>query len=142
MGRSQEERQSGMTPVVVDTDVVSYIFKRHPRAESYLPHMQDRPSLISFMTEAELERWALQADWSEARLERLRQFLHRFLIVLSSEQLSRKRAAVMVQARTVGLRIETVAAWVAATARLYQALLVTNNPTYAGASGLQVTSDS
>jgi tRNA(fMet)-specific endonuclease VapC len=143
MARPQEERQSGMTPVVVDTDVVSYIFKHHPRAESYLPHIEGRPTLISFMTEAELERWALQANWGEVRFERLRQFLRRFLIVPSSEHLSRKWAAVMVQARAVGLRIETADAWVAATALLYQAPLVTNNPTdYAGVSGLQVISDS
>jgi predicted nucleic acid-binding protein len=94
------------------------------------------------MTEAELERWALQANWGEARFERLRQFLRRFLIVPSSEQLSRKWATVMVQARAIGLRIETADAWVAATALLYQAPLVTNNPTdYAGVSGLQVISD-
>lgn len=48
-----------MTPVVVDTDVVSFLFKNDTRAQAYLPHLQDRQWLISFMTEAELEQWAL-----------------------------------------------------------------------------------
>ena len=41
-----------MTPVVVDTDVASFVFKNDSRAQRYLPHLQERQWLISFMTEA------------------------------------------------------------------------------------------
>ena len=52
-----------MTTVVLDTDVVSFLFKNDSRAERYLPHLRDRKWLISFMTEAELEQWALLSNW-------------------------------------------------------------------------------
>jgi tRNA(fMet)-specific endonuclease VapC len=46
-----------MKPVVLDTNVVSFLFKSDSRAQAYLPHLRDRQWLISFMTEAELEQW-------------------------------------------------------------------------------------
>jgi tRNA(fMet)-specific endonuclease VapC len=59
-----------MTPVVVDTDVVSFLFKSDSRAQLYLPLLKDRWPLISFMTEAELEQWILLAKWGESRVRR------------------------------------------------------------------------
>jgi hypothetical protein len=38
-----------MTPVVLDTDVVSFLFKSDSRAQGYLPHLRDRQWVISFM---------------------------------------------------------------------------------------------
>src|SRR5262245_66332497 len=70
-----------MTSVVLDTDVVSFLFKNDTRAQSYLPHLRDRQWLISFMTEAELEQWALLSSWHPKRIEWLRVFLRRFVIV-------------------------------------------------------------
>jgi hypothetical protein len=49
-----------MKPVVLDTDVVSFLFKRDTRAEFYLPYLQTA-------TEAEMEHWALLANWSVKR---------------------------------------------------------------------------
>jgi tRNA(fMet)-specific endonuclease VapC len=43
-----------MTPVVIDTDVVSFLFKNDTRARLYLPLLRKRELLVSFMTEAEL----------------------------------------------------------------------------------------
>jgi len=39
-----------MSTIVVDTDVVSFIFKDHPIATEYLPDLIDRIPIISFMT--------------------------------------------------------------------------------------------
>src|SRR5258708_29402176 len=64
-----------MSRVVIDTDVVSFLFKSHPLALRYLPDLIQRTPLISFMTVAELDRWVLQARWGEARRQRLRQYL-------------------------------------------------------------------
>ena len=131
-----------MKPVVVDTDVVSFIFKNDSRAASYTGHLTGRPALISFMTEAEIERWILQANWGDERVRRCRQFLKRFVIVPSSEMLSRRWASVMVQARARGRRIETADAWIAATALLYGAVLLTNNPTdYLGIADLEIVTE-
>lgn len=81
-----------MTPVVVDTDVASFLFKNDTRASSYLHHLRDHQWLISFMTEAELEQWALLSNWHANRKEWLRVFLGRFVIVPSSRDLVLKWA--------------------------------------------------
>jgi hypothetical protein len=36
-----------MTPVVVDTDVVSFLFKNDSRAQLYLPMMRNRDLAVS-----------------------------------------------------------------------------------------------
>src|SRR5258707_7199397 len=103
--------------------------------------MQDRRQIISFMTEAELEQWILQSRWVTLRLERFREFMMRFVVIPSSRDLVVKWAEVMVGARSVGRRIEAADAWIAATALLYDALLLTHNPTdYAGVPSLRVVS--
>jgi tRNA(fMet)-specific endonuclease VapC len=55
-----------MATAVVDTDVVSFLFKRDSRAELYRPHLINRTLIVSFMTVAEMERWALTRKWGEA----------------------------------------------------------------------------
>jgi hypothetical protein len=47
-----------MSDAVIDTDVVSFLFKRDTRAELYRPHLVGRRIVVSFMTVAELEAWA------------------------------------------------------------------------------------
>jgi predicted nucleic acid-binding protein len=130
-----------MKRVVADTDVVSFVFKGHPIAILYDPELAGRVVLISFMTVAELERWALQYRWSESRIHWLHLYLERFTVVPSSPDLCRKWAEVTVACRSVGQRIECADAWIAATAPLYDALLVTHNGgDYLGVSGLKVIS--
>ena len=117
-----------MNAVVVDTDVVSLVFKGDSRAEKYLSALTGPDLLVSFMTEAELERWILQAKWGPERIVRFRTYMKRFVSVPSSRDLIVKWAEVMVVARSLGRRIEVADAWVAATTLLYDATLVTNNP--------------
>jgi predicted nucleic acid-binding protein len=98
--------------------------------------------LISFMTEAELEQWALLSNWPAKRTEWLRVFLARFVIVPSSRDLVVKWAEVMVAGRRAGRRLETADAWIAATAALYAAPLITHNGSdYLGVPGLKVITE-
>jgi len=131
-----------MKPVVIDTDVVSFLFKNDSRARAYLPHLHDRQWLISFQTEAELEQRALLPNWPAKRVEWLRIFLARFAIVPSSRDLVLKWAEVMVAARRVGRRLESADAWIAATAVLYEAPLITHNAgDYLGVPGLKLITE-
>jgi tRNA(fMet)-specific endonuclease VapC len=107
-----------MTPVVVHTDVVSFLFKNHPIGLRYDPELTGRVALISFMTVAELERWAIQYRLGEHRLQWLHRYLSRFTVVPSSPDLCRKWAEAMVAAQAAGRRIECADAWIAATASL------------------------
>ena len=131
-----------MKPIVLDTDVVSFLFKADSRAQLYLPHLENRQWFISFMTEAELEQWALLANWSSKRVEWLRLLMGRCAIVPSSRGLVLKWAEVMVGARRRGRRIETADAWIAATALLYDAPLLTHNKSdYLGVPGLRFSGE-
>ena len=117
-----------MNAIVVDTDVVSLVFKGDTRAGKYLSALEAPDLLVSFMTEAELERWILQAKWRPDRINRFRMYMKRFVSVRSSRDLIVKWAEVMVVARSLGRRIEVADAWIAATELLYDAPLLTNNP--------------
>ena len=128
-----------MNAVVVDTDVVSLIFKGDSRVEKHLSALATPDLLVSFMTEAELERWILQAKWGPERIIRFRTYMKRFVSVPSSRDLIVKWAEVMVAARSIGRRIEAADAWIAATALLYEAPLVTNNPSdYVGVAAIKL----
>ena len=56
-----------MNAAIVDTDVVSMLFKGDTRARAYRPHVTGRLLGLSFMTLAELERWSLERDWATIR---------------------------------------------------------------------------
>ena len=130
-----------MTPAVIDTDVVSFLFKNDSRAQLYLPLMRNRDLVVSFMTEAELEQWILLAKWGADRVRRFRTFMTGFASVPSSRDLILRWAEVMVAARANGRRIEAADAWIAATALLYGAALITHNPKdYLGLPNLSVLS--
>jgi predicted nucleic acid-binding protein len=130
-----------MSNAVVDTDVVSFLFKSHSIAYQYLPDLAGRTLLISFMTVAELDRWVLEARWGEARRKKLRQYLEPFAVLPYDRALCAKWAEVTVAAQLCGRRIDCADAWVAATALLCGAPLITHNRNdYLGVPGLSLIS--
>jgi predicted nucleic acid-binding protein len=70
-----------MNAAIVDTDVVSTLFKGDTRARAYRPHVTGRLLGISFMTLAELERWSLERDWGLKRRLELAQHLTRYAVL-------------------------------------------------------------
>lgn len=87
---------------LVDTDVISYLFRNDTRAEQFRPHLVGRIPAISFMTVAELDRWALQRNWGATRQQQMAQFLEPYLIVLVDRTLCRLWAEVCHTARRNG----------------------------------------
>jgi predicted nucleic acid-binding protein len=131
-----------MNPLLIDTDVISFLFKRDTRAELYRPHLQNTLPLVSFMTIAELEQWALIRNWGERRKQRLETHLTRYTFVPFDRALCRAWAEVRHQAYGAGRVIETADAWIAATALLYKVPLVTHNRSHFDwLSGLNVISE-
>jgi tRNA(fMet)-specific endonuclease VapC len=126
-------------PLVVDTDVISYLFRGDTRAEPFRLMLSGRVLVISFMTVAELERWALGRNWGPGRVASLERFLERFALVPFDRPLCRRWAEAMDGARRQGRPIQTADAWIAATALHLGLPLVTHNPSdYAGVPGLNV----
>ena len=128
---------------VVDTDVLSYLLKRDTRVHAYLPYLTDTIIIISFMSLAELERWALERNWGAARRAGLRRFLDGLVTRPVDRALCETWAAITVEARRNGRPIGHADAWVAVTARLDGLPLVTNNARhYVGVGGLTVLTES
>jgi predicted nucleic acid-binding protein len=116
-----------MNVVLIDTDVISFLFKQDTRAELYRPHLHQTLSLISFMTIAELKQWALLKNWGKRRKQPLDQHLTLYTFVPFDRDLCQTWAEIRYEAHSVGRKIETADAWIAATARLYQSPLITHN---------------
>ena len=131
-----------ISTLVVDTDVVSFIFKRDTRAALYKPHLAGKLMTISFMTRAELFQWAQLYNWGRRKRERLEQYLTRFVVIHSTNDLCLKWAEVRSNAKRFGRPIESADAWIAATALLHNVPLVTHNGKhYTGVAGLTIISD-
>jgi tRNA(fMet)-specific endonuclease VapC len=131
-----------MASVVVDTDVVSFLFKRDTRAEWYRPHLTGKLLVISFMTVAELDRWALERNWGEKRRSRMEEHLRNFVVYPFARALCLKWAEVSDRARRNGRPIQCADAWIAATAVLHGIPLVTNNgKDYTGVDVLTIISE-
>ena len=128
--------------VVVDTDVVSYLFKGDSRAEAYRPHLTGSLLVVSFMTVAELDRWALERDWGETRRKRMEQHLRSFIVHPFDRSVCLRWAEATDGARRWGRPIGVADAWIAATALQHGLPLVTNNAGhYAGVENLTVISE-
>lgn len=128
--------------VVVDTNVVSFLFKKDSRSALYLPHLAGQLPVVSFATVAELDRWAVQRRWGPARRARMERFLARYLFRSCDRDLCRLWAEVCDEARRQGRPIDATDAWIAATALQLGIPLVTHNPgDFAGIGGLTIITE-
>lgn len=129
--------------VVVDTNVVSFLFKQDSRALLYKPHLENKSLIISFMTLAELKQWALRRKWGDAKQKRLENHLYQFTVFHSNDEMCFWWAEGIEQARRNGRVIDTADAWIAATALMHDIPLVTHNSKhFIGIEGLTVISES
>ena len=127
---------------VVDTDVVSYIFKWHPEfAPRYIRMIRGFELIISFMTMAEMRQGALEANWGQRRLDMLETYLSDFAVLHSDGVLCSTWAAIRNESTRKGRPMSSADAWIAATALFLSAPLVTNNPKdYRHLGGLRIIS--
>jgi predicted nucleic acid-binding protein len=116
-----------MAEVVVDTCVVSFLFKRNDRAQLYRPHLAGNTLIISFMTLAELYRWPLERGWGENRRAALQEHLNDFVVYPFNQALCQTWAEITHHAASKGKPIPMDDAWTAATALLNDIPLVSNN---------------
>lgn len=138
---SQPRGASVEAPVVVDTDVLSFLQKGDSRREKYLPLLSGRTLVISFQTVAEQLRWAVEKNWGDRRRMDLEAYLRQFLVYPYSMDLAREWAHVMTETRRAGRPLSTGDGWVAATSRLARLPLVTHNrKDFAAVAGLELIS--
>jgi len=130
------------TVVIVDTDVVSFLFKGDTRARAYRPHLQGKTLALSFMTVAELYQWAYSRNWGKQRLARLEERLRTYVIVPYDGELCKQWAMICVKRQRLGRPISVQDAWIAAAALRHGCPLVTHNrDDFANITGLTVISE-
>jgi predicted nucleic acid-binding protein len=113
--------------LLLDTNVVSYIFKRDDRAEFYLQHLQGHEPAISFMTLAELYKWPLERNWGEKKLEELYKLVRLFVLLPYDDLLVRTWAQIVVDGKKSGVPRDFSDSWIAATAVRHELALLTHN---------------
>jgi tRNA(fMet)-specific endonuclease VapC len=115
--------------LVVDTDVASFVFKWHPEfAPRYITLLRGAELAVSFMTLAEMRQGALDANAGPRKREVLESYLADFSVLHSDNVLCTKWAAIRNESAQKGRRMSSADAWIAATALVLSAPLVTNNP--------------
>jgi len=115
------------TPAVVDTDVVSYLFKNHSLAPANQAILAGRPLAVSLITLAEIEYGMEAKNWGAARRDLMHRFLTRFTLLLPDVETARAWARIKSGCEKRGRPITFADAWIAAAALQLNVLLVTHN---------------
>ena len=123
-GRTVTSPAVSLGSAVVDTDVVSYWHRGDSRGPRYAEALAGLTLIISFQTLAEQLRWAEQQNWGARRLD---QFLNEFVVYPYSYALAQNWASIMSESARIGRTLSTADGWIAATARLLDVPLATNN---------------
>jgi tRNA(fMet)-specific endonuclease VapC len=112
--------------LLVDTNIVSYFYRRDNRAKSYEGHLVGKRLFISFMTVGELYKWPFERNWSEQKKEGLVQFLKNYTVLPYDDALAWKWAE-LVSKTCRGRPMSLQDSWIAATALRHDMPLVSHN---------------
>jgi len=127
--------------LLIDTNIVSFLFKSDSRADLYAPWLRDQDLAVSFVTAAELYKWPLERGWGAERVAALDRFVRSFAVLPYDDALARTWARLMADAKRRGGVPNFADAWIGATGLRYGLVLVTHNPKhFAGIEGLTVWS--
>ena len=114
-------------PVVVDTDIVSFLFKAHSLAPAYQAILAGRSLAVSVITLAEIEYGIEAKNWGASRRDLMRRFLVRFTPLLPDTETARAWARIKRGCEKKGRPISFADAWIAAAAIQLNIPLVTHN---------------
>jgi tRNA(fMet)-specific endonuclease VapC len=116
-----------MSNVLVDTDVVSFLFKGHSLAELYKEKLETNTLHICLITIGELYLGATMKKWGSARRRALSSHIDKFSVLELDIAVAHAYADVITSVRALGREIHFSDAWIAATALAYEMPLLTHN---------------
>jgi len=109
-----------MNTVLLDTNIVSSLFKGDSRVRDYAPYLLNQELAIALMTVAELYQWAALRQWGATRQQQLEALITRYTLPPADIPVCRERANVRAARVAIGRPISSQAAWIAATALRYR----------------------
>ena len=126
-----------MTELLLDTNIISYILKKHPLGELYRTVIHGNELCISFMTVAEIVEGACRIRQSSRKYQEILNCIRPYKVIHSNPRICDCWGEI----RAVRYRqpISVADAWVAATALAYDLPLVTHNAKdFAGIGDLKI----
>lgn len=138
---------AGRGLVVADTNVFGAELTRRgrPIAEAYRRHLEGRPTLISFVTEAELRYGAHHARWGEQRLARLERQLANARVIWADRDLLDVYVALRHECTNsghpLGQKHHEADRWIAASARWLGLPLVAHDAVFRDAPGVTLVTE-
>lgn len=127
------------TPVVVDTNVVSYVHRNDPIAQPYIARMKNHRTVISFQTYEELLYGVLVGNWGRRRRDELFQYVDaNYEIIEYDLELVKICAHLRADSRRRGRELGIADVWIAATAVLLNCPLLAHDRDFGNPSGLRV----
>lgn len=124
--------------IVLDTSVVSLLFRDDDAAQFYRKKIAGKRAAISFQTLEELLFGAFKNNWGNSRLNSLRQNLDNYEIVQSSRELIEICARLRNKQKNIGRSLNTADAWIASAALLLNCPLASHDKDFAGIPDLQL----
>ena len=116
------------SPVVADTNVVSYIYRKDSVARPYMEQMANHHAIILFQTYEDLLFGVLTSDWRQRRIDRLLQYVDtNYDIVEYDLELVKICARLRADSRRRGRELKQGDAWIAATAILLRCPLLSHD---------------
>ena len=101
--------------IVLDTSVVSLLFRGDARSGYYLPLIRGQRSVVSFQTVEEVWFGAYRAGWGARQKNDLARHLAQYEVIWPDEETLEISARLRVARESVGRRLNTADAWIAAT---------------------------
>ncbi len=72
-------------PLLVDTNVVSYIFLRKNRWQEFYELIQGHVRVVSFATVGELRSWGYKANWAAAKIASLENVISSYVVLPATD---------------------------------------------------------
>lgn len=124
--------------MVIDTNVVSYIFNQDDRAIFYINKMRGIRGIISFQTLEEVWYGAYSRGWGTTRRRELELHMRRYDVVWPDSDLVDVCARLCHERRSVGRVMSHADAWIAATALLLDCPLASSDQDFRGIPELEL----
>ena len=125
-------------PIVLDSNVVSYIFNRSTIARYYIERLRDARQYISFQTLEETWYGAHSRGWGARRRQELSSHLERYEIVWPDTDLVEASARLRAERRAAGRELNMADAWIAATAIMLNCPLASHDSHFVGVTDLRL----
>ena len=124
--------------IVLDTNVVSYIFNGDPVAQHYLERLRGLRAVISFQTLEEAWFGAYRKNWGERRKSELARHLAQYEVVWADASLVNISFQLRIERERAGRALNTADAWIAATAIQLDCPLASHDRDFTGIPGLEL----